>query len=54
MTLWSIHTFWYKGSAENKEKMTWSKKGQYLLKIAAQTQRLICGKSQSLVFGCKD
>ena len=20
MILWSIHTFWYKGSAENKEK----------------------------------
>ena len=21
MILWSIHTFWYKGSAENKEKI---------------------------------
>ena len=40
MILWSIHTFWHKGLAENKENAK-SEKGIYLSKVAAQTRRLI-------------
>ena len=35
MILWSIRTFWYKGSAENKEQKTCSQKMLYLSKIVA-------------------
>ena len=48
MIMWSIRTFWYNGSAENK-KMTTSKKELFLSKIAAQIRRLIFRKSLDVV-----
>ena len=39
--LWSIHTFWYKGSAENKKKKT---KDLYFQKQQPKTQRQIFSK----------
>ena len=41
MIRWAINTFWYKGSAENKEKYDKFGKGYIFQKIAAQTRRLI-------------
>ena len=39
MILWSIHTFWYKGSAEQKKKKTGSRKTVYLSKTAAYNSK---------------
>ena len=50
VVLWSIHTFWYKGSAKIKGKNQVRKKGLFLLRIAAKTRRLIFRKSFYLVF----
>ena len=41
MILWSLHTFWYKGSAENNEKCQVQKKASFSQNIAALAQRLI-------------
>ena len=50
MILWSIHTFWYKGLAEQIKK--WQVRGkEYISQKTAQTIRLIFRKRQSLVVG---
>ena len=49
MILWSIRTFWYKGSAENKNKQTCSHKKIYLSNTAAKTQSRMFRKSLDMV-----
>ena len=44
MLLWSIRTFWYKGSAENKKKSQVRKKCYIFQKQQPKTQRLIWGE----------
>ena len=44
MILWSIRTFWYKGSAENKGKTHVRKKGYTSQKQQPKTKSMIWGK----------
>ena len=45
MILWSIRTFWYKGSAENKEKRHVREKRYISQKQQPKTQSMIFHKS---------
>ena len=44
MILWSIRTFWYKGSAENKKKQRVRKKAHISQKQLPKTQSMISRK----------
>ena len=49
MILWSIRTFWYKGSAENKGKTNVRKKDYISQKQQPKTQSMIFHKSPDMV-----
>ena len=47
--LWSIHTFWYKGSAENKKKRHVREKRYISQKQQPEIQSMIFHKSSDMV-----
>ena len=49
MILWSIHTFWYKGSAENKNKNKVREKAYISQKQQLEPQSVIFQKSLAMV-----
>ena len=49
MILWSIRTFWYKGSAENKRKRHVREKRYISQKQQPKTQSMIFQKSSDVV-----
>ena len=53
MILWSIRTFWYKGSAENKKKIHVREKRYISQKQQPKTQSMIFHKSSDLVKICE-
>ena len=46
MILWSIRTFWYKGSAENKERMHVRQKAYISKKKQPKTKSMIFQKNE--------
>ena len=49
MILWSIHTFWYKGPAENKGKKHVRKKDYISQKQQPKPQSMIFQKSRDMI-----